>query len=51
MVEETGWGNDPWGIEAWGSPETESPGFYAMEIERVDGVVKSPGVFTFEIDN
>ena len=49
MEEEIGWGLDPWGMEGWGSPD-ESPGTEEIEIEKVDGVVESPGIFTFEIE-
>jgi len=49
MEEEIGWGLDPWGMEGWGSPD-EYPGTEEIEIEKVDGVVESPGIFTFEIE-
>lgn len=49
MDEDYGWGIDPFGMEGWGSPEGEGPGGGEIEIEKVDGVVESPGVFTFEI--
>ena len=50
MDEDYGWGIDPFGIEGWGSPDDTGPG-EEIEIEKVDGVVESPGVATFEIDD
>ena len=51
MDEDYGWGMDPWGTEGWGSPDDTGPGGEEIEIEKVDGVVESPGVFTFQVDD
>jgi len=50
-MDDIGWGLDPWGMEAWGSPLQDFPGLEEIEIEKVDGVVESPGIFTFEISD
>jgi hypothetical protein len=50
-MDDIGWGLDPWGMEAWGSLFEESPEIEEIEIEKVDGVVESPGIFVFEIDD
>ena len=50
-MDDIGWGLDPWGMEAWGSPLQDFPGLEEIEIEKVDGVVESPGIFVFEVDD
>jgi len=45
-----GWGHDTWGMESWGSPLQDFPGIVEQDMESIDGVVESPGVYFFERD-
>jgi len=49
-MDDIGWGLDPWGMEGWGSPDEPDTGAEEIEVEKVDGVVESPGIYAFEID-